>query len=394
MVLDWPDRRIPAKINRLGAVWSIGAGSAALALLCGCGIAASPQPPSLNLPKPVHDLTAARSGPSIDLRWTAPSQTTDHTSLTKPVPMRVCRQAGSSPCQTVGTVRVAPGKPASFRDTLPAALQTGPLRAAAYRVYALSPKGRDAGPSNAAPAAIGAAPSTLHALTASVARQGVVLHWAPDAAKPAAAIRLERTLILPAKTAKTKSKQGLPAAEQPVTVLLNVPPGPDGKDPGQVLDTGVQFGSTYRYIGYRIAAAPKTHPPLVASSARSTSVTITPQDIFPPAAPTGLVAIPLAAAVNQGHAAVDLSWLPVTAADFAGYRVYRREIAPEPSASVQIAPAGGAPPLLAPAFHDAAVAPGATYAYRVTTVNTTGVESALSAEVQTTVPADDPTPVR
>jgi hypothetical protein len=358
---------------------------AALFLLCGCGIAAAPQPPSLHLPKPVHDLTAARSGPAVTLRWTTPKETTDRSSLTKPVPTRVCRHEPGAECTAVGTLSSQPGKPASFADVLPAALQTGPLRGVQYRVYALNAKGRDAGPSNPASAAAGAVPAMLQPLTATNTQQGVVLRWTPLPANPQTSIRLERTLVQPPKASHAARAGGPPPTAAPVTVLLQVPTGPGGADPGQVLDPGTQFGSTYRYTGYRLVQSATTHPPLVATSATTRAVEIARQDVFPPAAPGGLVAIPLSPAVNGGRPAVDLSWSPDTSADFAGYRVYRRAIHPTPGPELRIAPAPAGPPLLAPAFHDAAVAPGAEYSYRVTAVNAAGVEgppsSAVSADL-------------
>jgi hypothetical protein len=379
MVLD-VFRRVFLPHDRLGpGPGAIAPASAALLLLCGCGIAAAPQPPSLHLPKPVHDLTATRSGSAVTLRWITPKETTDRAALTKPVPARVCRQAPGTGCTTVGTLSGQPGKPASFADVLPAALQTGPLRGVHYRVYALNEKGRDAGPSNIALAAAGAVPATLQSLVATNTQPGVVLHWTPLPPNAATSVRLERTLVQPPKTSHAARSGGLPPTAAPATVLLQVPAGPGGEDPGQVLDPGTQFGSTYRYTGYRLVQSTAEHPPLVAPSATSQPVEIARRDIFPPAAPTGLAAIPLSPAVNGGHAAVDLSWSPNTSADFAGYRVYRRELHPAPGADVRIAPAPGGAPLLAPAFHDAAVSAGAEYRYYVTAVNAAGVEGQPSS---------------
>src|SRR5216684_477676 len=50
---------------------------AVLLCLTGCGTPGAPQPPSLNIPKPVRDLQAARKGDTITLTWTNPTETTD-----------------------------------------------------------------------------------------------------------------------------------------------------------------------------------------------------------------------------------------------------------------------------------------------------------------------------
>lgn len=373
--------------------WPYAASAVLASFVCGCGIAAAPQPPSLALPKPVHDLTAARSGSTVTIHWTTPRQTTDHVEITAPVQEQICQVIPpGTACKTVGTISGQPGKPAAFQQTLPAALETGPLRPSQYRVLALSARGRDAGPSNTAIAAAGAAPTTLQALGATNTRQGVVLHWVPLPANAAVSIRLERTLVQVSVPKPTAAARGVKASAAPAPVLLQVPVTANGQDPGQVLDTGTQFGNTYRYTGYRLLQDTTAHPPLRASSARSQPVEITPQDTFPPAAPSGLAAVPLAPAINGGQAAVDLSWSPDTSSDFGGYRVYRSEVGPASQPEVQVAPAPGAPALLAPAYHDTAVAAGSLYAYRVSAVNTAGVEGARSAAVRVEVPAGNAAP--
>src|SRR5437764_14038673 len=45
--------------------------------LTGCATPGGPQPPSLNIPKPIGDLAAMRKGDVITLTWTNPTDTTD-----------------------------------------------------------------------------------------------------------------------------------------------------------------------------------------------------------------------------------------------------------------------------------------------------------------------------
>src|SRR5260370_29321123 len=56
----------------------------AIAVLAGCGTPGAPQPPSLNLPKPVEDLRATRPGDNAMLTWTPPRQTTDKQRIPPP----------------------------------------------------------------------------------------------------------------------------------------------------------------------------------------------------------------------------------------------------------------------------------------------------------------------
>ena len=50
-------------------------------LLVGCGMEAAPQPPSLQLPKPIADLSASRTGNQVQLEWNTPKENTDHLRL-------------------------------------------------------------------------------------------------------------------------------------------------------------------------------------------------------------------------------------------------------------------------------------------------------------------------
>ena len=59
--------------------------------LTGCGMPGAPLPPSLNLPVPVTDLSAVRTGGQVALVWTMPTKTTDKVLLKGNIAVRVCR---------------------------------------------------------------------------------------------------------------------------------------------------------------------------------------------------------------------------------------------------------------------------------------------------------------
>lgn len=370
-------------------VWTVGAVAAVLASvawLAGCGMAAAPQPPSLHLPRQVRDFKAVRSGNEVELSWTSPKQTTDRLKLDGPVKFRICRKQDNSACQTVATPTGVPGKPANYTEHLAARLATGSLHPATYLVYALNKKERSAGASNEATVLLGAAPAAVQGLTAARAERGVVLRWQPlPVSTPAAQIQLHRTLLPPLAGAKKNSSAATPA--EPAEQTLTVAPDAAGKEPGIALDTDVQFDRTYRYTAVRVVTRLVNKQNLSAASANSNAVTITSRDIFPPAAPTGLAAVPVSAAMNGGKPEVDLSWSPNTEPDLAQYRVYRQQVRPQSNpVRKRIAPENDAEPVVAPAFRDLNAQSGQTYEYTVTAVDAAGNESAPSAGLRVTVP--------
>jgi hypothetical protein len=340
----------------------------------GCGTPAAPQPPSLNLPVPVSDLTASRTGNQVTLHWTMPRRTTDKLLLKEKVPARVCRQsAAPSVCEAAsGEILIAPGTEGGFTETLPAALATGPARALNYFVELKNARNRSAGLSNAAAVLAGAAPAPVEGLRAELRKDGVVLHWAGENAENlSASIRLHRTLLNP-----------LPAASQQSN-LLSAPPEPvqqnlliEAAGAGRALDASVRFGQTYTYSAQRVAHVKVGDTMLELAGELSAPLRIEVKNVFPPAVPVGLAAV---ASAGENGVFIDLSWQPDTESDLAGYIVYRRS---EDGAWTRLT----AKPSVAPAFHDSQVLPGERYRYAVSAIDQAGQESARSREAAESVP--------
>lgn len=361
---------------------------------------AAPQPPSLNLPKMISDLSANRTGNQVHLAWTTPSENTDHLKLKGSARLRLCRTSqAASPCESIATISAIPNKPAKYTDVLPPALASGPVRPITYRIFGINKNGKTAGPSNVATVLAGEAPPQVRDLSAQVVERGVVLHWqpAPDLS-PHTSVQIDRKLATPTavpKRAESRSFNPLPRSTEPTEQKLRVrliPPNPQrtaATDPGVALDPTAQFGHQYTYTASRVVQQQLGDQTLQLESSESAAVQVATPDTFPPAAPSGLVAIPVSAVMNNGTPEVDLSWSANTEPDLAQYRVYRMDVTSNQPMH-RIAPESGTGPgvesVFAPAYRDLHVQPGQTYTYAVTAVDTSGNESRRSAEVTVTVP--------
>lgn len=347
--------------------------SAIAATLAGCGTPGAPQPPSLNLPDQVTDLSAVRAGNRISLSWTMPRRNTDKLILKDEIAVRVCRTEVADVCADAGTLTAAPGKDATWTEMLPQTLADGSPRALRYFVELKNRKGRSAGLSNGAMVLAGAAPTPVEGLTIEMQKAGAVVHW--SAADPQASVRLQRTLLTPMPT---KKKEGplAPEAEPSEQNLLI-----EDAAQGQALDKSIRFGNTYAYRAQRVRRVTVDGQALELDGALSSAVSVEAKDVFPPAMPAGLVAV--ATRGGDGHtASIDLSWEPDDENDVAGYVVYRRD---GDGAWERISPPQ---PVVGPAFHDAQVQPGHSYRYAVSAVDEGGHESERSKEAQESVAAD------
>ncbi len=341
----------------------------------GCGAPAAPQPPSLNLPLPVVNLSAVRIGNSVHLAWTMPTHTTDHLALQRPVKVQVCRALENGDCANVGSLSLTAGKEGAYTDELPADLAQGPDRLLRYEVLLNNHAGKSAGPSNPAYSATGVSPPALAGLTAQVRGDGVLLGWQP-VAEPGGSVsfrieRLQLDVPVTQETPKSPLAPATPAAAQTLVVHEK-----DGVDPGHALDNSALFNQRYRYALERVATVAVSGQSVEVQGLPSETIVVATTDVFPPAIPQGLVGVADAAA-----AAIDLSWSPDTESDLEAYRVYRRDVQGSPAVQ-RIASVG-----VETSYRDTAVQPGHTYAYSLSAVDQSGNESKRSPEVEETLPS-------
>jgi predicted phage tail protein len=142
-------------------------------------------------------------------------------------------------------------------------------------------------------------------------------------------------------------------------------------------DTQFEFGKTYVYSVRSVARYGDAR----VESADSKLVEVTPRDVFPPAAPQGLVAV-MVPAQDDVPAHIELSWAVNPETDIAGYNVYRSEQANFSGTRLNTEL------LLAPSFRDMNTVPGRHYLYTITAVDRAGNESPASASVSGGVPAE------
>jgi len=381
--MNFLERRLARLSARSSCVAALALGAVVvLPSILGCGMAASPQPPSLELPQPIHDLTGSRSGNRVTLNWITPEETTDKLKLQNAVLLQICREEKTGPCEKIATTSVAPGQAGEYSDNLAAPLDIGPLRSIVYQVAALNKHGRSAGPSNPAIVLAGGAPPRIENFSATMEANGVLLRWQKTNLEPGASIRLERTLLTPA----TSTHSDISGVAEPEKQALEVPLSPVNIDPGMALDRSVTFNRKYRYVALRFIQQKYGAQLLQIASLPSEPLIVDTRDTFPLAAPTGLAAVPVSAEMNNGTPEIDLSWSANTEPDFAQYLVFREDASAANRRFAQIGPEDAKNPIVAPAFRDPHVQPGDKYIYYVVAVDASGNRSMKSSNVSAAIP--------
>jgi hypothetical protein len=346
----------------------------AVSIFAGCGAPGAPQPPSLNLPLPVVNLSAVRIGSSVRLAWTVSTHTTDRVLLKHPVTNNICRAVETGPCTNIAKLTLPPAAAGTYTDALPPDLAQSPDRLLRYEVALTNHASKSAGPSNAAYSAAGVSPPALTGLTWQLRPDGVLLSWTatPEPGRTVM-FRMDRLLLTAPATDQARASAFAPSA--PPLAQTLVVHGQDGVDPGHAVDTSIAFDQRYRYVVERVATLKLAGHTVEIQGSPSEPIEVPTKDTFPPAVPQGLVAV-----ADTAGAAIDLSWTPDSDSDLAAYHVYRREVQGALPAQ-RIASLNGET-----SFRDAAVQPEHTYAYSVSAIDQSGNESKPSAEVEETLP--------
>jgi hypothetical protein len=317
------------------AVWRLLAGGACFASLAGCGYIADPLPPSLNIPKRAEDLSAVERGDDIVIHFTVPGQTTDGAVLKSvEVDLRIGPAAGANWADSARRIEVASAVPGPARAVAPAKGWIGQDVIVGVRFEGRS--GRFGEWSNLARMHI-SEPLATPVVAAESAPAGVRLTFRGDAPRPGLGWRIFRRAGAEKTAAELAESQ---AAEY--------------------VDATAEFGKPYEYSAQAFLDSG-------AESEISKPVTITPEDTFPPATPSGLTAVATARSI-------EVSWDPATEPDLKGYYLYRWLAGGQPQR------VGGL--LDTPAYSDHDIQSGTQYTYAVSAVDQRGNESPRSAPVQ------------
>lgn len=340
-------------------------------VLVGCGTPGAPRPPSLQLPKPVEDLRAVRVGDKVYLQWSVPTETSDGEGLKQLGATRVCRSypaAAATSCAnevaTVAADTASDGKMTAV-DDLSTALVNSSTDFLNYNVEAQNPRGRSAGPSNAATVFLAPSAPQARNVTASADAEGITLKWVADQPKPSPRLRVTHHVRI--------ERAAAGAAEAAVIATLPFQAGT-----AAYVDRNAEWEKPYQYRVIPMTQVLALDGKLLAEfpSEASDPVTITPHDTFAPKAPAGVQAVFSGVAMQ---ASIDLTWTPNEEADVAGYNVYRQEGS---GAAVKINPQL----VQTPAYRDAQVKAGTEYAYFVTAVDARGNESPRSEPAREITP--------
>ena len=364
-------------------------------LLGGCAAPAEPLERRAPVPKAVTDLVAVQAGNDVVLRFTLPKETVDHRPL-KQLPAieiyRVIRPIGSA---TPAAPAISPAPRLIL--TIPSAMldqysEQGHIRAvdslkaedfqpdeqevAEYSVRTRASAKKESADSNSVILRIYPAPDPITDVKVETTHSGILLIWTPP----------QKTLV---GSATTIAKYHVYRSELDTTgnAAANVAENPKQKTPllkigeseaATYRDTLAELGRTYVYSVRSVTQNPSG----VIESADSNLATVTPHDVFPPAAPQGLVVV-FVPSVGEAPAHIELSWAINSETDIAGYNVYRSE--QEGAPGTRLNP----DLLLTPAFRDMNAVSGRRYLYRVTAVDRSGNESPASAAAPGGVPAEN-----
>jgi hypothetical protein len=336
------------------------------------------------MPTAISDLTAEQAGDAVLLTFTMPKKSVRGESLKEVPTLEVLRGAlkadGTPDAKSFRVVDTVPGAlianytqqgKVEFRDPVPAGeIKEHAGETVVYRVRTRVSDKKTSVDSMDVTLRLYAVPARIASLDARLTERGIQLKWAmpekTSGGEPLGQIQefhIYRGELDAASSAAAAKDLGQ-AVWKSRPLQLAATPAPE------FLDTGFDYGKTYAYLVRSVVVADGVQR----ESGDSQAAVVTPRDIFPPAAPQGIVAAVIPGS-SAGSWVVDLSWSINVETDLAGYRLYRSE------------QEGTQGPLLlpdllpTPAYRDNSVSSGKRYWYTVTAVDRAGNESAASAAV-------------
>lgn len=313
---------------------------AAFAAMSGCGYVGEPLPPALNIATRIADLRVVEYGDKLLIDFTIPQLTTEGIELRRiaSVDLRIGKGEAQFDlgrwAAAAKPIPIPVSKPGSAHAEVRAADWTGSEVVIAVRI--VNAKGRPSEWSNLVPFTVVAPLPVPTEFKASDDPQGVKLRWSSAASK----FRVFR------KAEGEEQPSLLAAADQPSYV-----------------DTTTVVGKRYEYIVQALNGN--------AESEVTAPQALITKDIFPPAAPSNLTAVP-------GIGAISLAWDRNLEPDLRGYRVYRAAEGADFTVLAEFTDV--------PAFSDRQIDAGKKYRYVVTAIDRADNESARSTVLEVTAP--------
>ena len=362
----------------------------------GCAAPSEPIERKPPVPTAVTDLAAAQSGNDVTLTFTLPKEAVDRRPLKQPPAVEIYRAVRPAPLATPGA-RAVDATP-KLVATIPSEMvghytEDGRLRyldalapsdfwphsdsIANYAVRTRASVKRESEDSNLVSLPVFPASDAIDDLKPEITHAGVVLTWTPPQKTLTGSVpsivgyhiyRAEGEPAAQAAAAGTVTAN--PKPRQPLTQIAST-------TAPTYADIQAQFDHTYIYSVRSVAQ----YRDNALESADSNSVIVTPKDVFPPAAPQGLVAV-FVPAQGESPAHLELSWAISAETDIAGYNIYRSE--QDGVAGTRL----NAELLRTPAFRDTSTVAGRRYSYSVTAVDRAGNESPASDTVSADVRAE------
>ena len=340
--------------------------AAGIGFLPGCGVQGPPQPPRVEVPERVTDLSVFQVGRTLEMRFALPQQARDGERLNKPLEIEILRAPLSpasptpdSPLLALWT-RLQPDQWRRYagdgRVIYPARLSEEEIKhwqaedmLLAVRTLTRGFRHRavESENSNLLRLRVLDVSGPVERVEGKMTENAIELRWHPAAqtleggeVKYLAGYRVYR------------SRSGKPGSFQ----ILGETTEP------RYLDSDFEFGRAYSYEVRALFKAGDA----IAESESSQPYEVIPRDIFPPARPMGLTALYTAGGV-------ELVWTANAEKDLAGYYVYRHENGEQPAKLNKEL-------LRTPILRDVSVQPGRTYFYQVTAVDLSNNESQPSEE--------------
>lgn len=345
-----------------------------LAIVSGCGKRRPPQPPIERVQQRTELLSGAQQGNEVILSWPSPRRNAPDSSVQsirridvyrlaeKPgAPLALTEDEFAARSTLVGSVTyeqiVTAGDTLTYRDALELAGQPTRLR---YALRYVNASGQRAAFSNfltIEPAArIAQAPAL--STDVKILEDSISLSWQP----PAANIDNSTPVNLLGYNVYRTDEAQTDSGNQPLNQALI--------SGTAYADKNFQFGNNYRYI---VRAVSLGTGGAQVESLNSNAVSISPRDIFPPAAPER----PSVAAPEPSSARLAIFFAANKETDIAGYNIYRST---DPDQPKQNWTRLNQSLLTRTTYQDERVESGRTYYYYIVAVDKAGNVS-LPSEV-------------